>query len=466
MNLLSWLGFGRRGKEASTGSDRVAEILAAGPWAVDPAAFQATMAAIASGAKGPGARVPTPPIQSGVAFVSLRGLLMKAPPSWAVAEGWATDLVAARDLVRGLINGRVQTLVLDIESPGGTMAGTQELADAVFDARSSMRVISEIEDLAASAAIWIGVQAHEVRANQGAYVGSIGVYSVLYDASKLADEIGIKVDVVRSTPLKGAGVFGAPISENQRAAVQTQIDDAGRLFEAAIARGRGISAEAAHELATAELWIADVARSKGLIDSIRGETAPTPIPGAKSETTFDTDPLATIPTTVPAIEAPRLTQETPMPQPPAPTIEVASNDATELAQLRAEVVALKATNRRRELEAAAVKLKFLPNMSSTDILDTLVALDSLAALAPESAAKISKMLETASKAIEQSAIFSRFGSMVSADAADSETAYTAAAQAIAAAEHIPLPVAMAKVAERHPDIATAYSRDQLAKTRK
>lgn len=263
-------------KASASASPFAIEIMARGPFAAEPVKFDAWLAALHSsalaysysGASSDYER-PTLKVDNGVATIGLRGLLMKRPPSWACEYGWATDLVAFVELCHEATErADIKSVVLDINSPGGTVAGTAEgaLAVRVLAATKTVEVI--IEDLCASAAYWIAAQATRIRANATALVGSIGVFEVLYDASSYSEQIGVLVDVVRSAPLKGVGVFGAPISDGQRAKEQSLINDAAALFAADVSTGR--PSLDIGQVATGEMWLAAEAQSLGLIDEVVG----------------------------------------------------------------------------------------------------------------------------------------------------------------------------------------------------
>ena len=280
---MSWLAslFGRE-KTFNTVSNRVAELLSNGPWLVAPGPFQAFLERLGAWDPGPradmGGRVyerPTLKVENGIATIQLRGLLMKRPPSWACEYGWATDLLAFTALINeARTRSDVESVIIDGNTPGGTVAGTPEAAEAVFELRATKPVVTICEDLLASAGYWIAAQSTKIIANPTALIGSVGVYSVLYDASAYSEMVGIKVDVVRSKPLKGTGVFGAPISAEARAKEQSLVDSTAALFTAAIVRGRpGLSGE---QVSTGEVWLATDALGLGLIDEVTG-SIPVPV---------------------------------------------------------------------------------------------------------------------------------------------------------------------------------------------
>lgn len=204
----------------------------------------------------------------GVATIDINGPLTKYQNSFQSLFGGTATVRARQALREASRDPDVRGIFLRIDSPGGTVAGTADLADEVARADKRKPVYAYFEDLAASGALWVGVQARKVFANEGALVGSIGVLSTLIDSSEAAGRQGIKVRVVSTAPLKGAKSAGVPITEAVIAEEQRVIDSIGDLFVAAVADGRGITPEQARALATGQVWIASEAKGLGLVDEI------------------------------------------------------------------------------------------------------------------------------------------------------------------------------------------------------
>lgn len=209
-------------------------------------------------------------VVDGVARIPIEGPIMKRVPMLLRLFGFrATSALEAQSLVSRAVNDpSVKSILLAIDSPGGTISGIQELADTIYSARDQKPIHAYASDLAASAAYWVGSQATRFTANRSAKVGSIGVYSTIVDASKAFDEAGLKVHVIRSGEHKGVGETGTPITERHLASLQKTVDRAAELFTADVARGRGLSAKQAEKLATGETWFADDAAANGLIDAV------------------------------------------------------------------------------------------------------------------------------------------------------------------------------------------------------
>lgn len=254
-----------------------------GAWAVEPERFARMAAAVQamdlsahvrSSTAGEARRVGGAPVagrdydltDDGVAVITLSGVLMKSVGS--MQEG--TSSVEARRVIRGAAaSPQVKAIALVIDSPGGTVSGTQDLANEVARAAKTKPTVAYIEDLGASAAYWVASQASKVYANESALVGSIGVFTVIEDMSERAGRLGIKVHVVKAGAMKGAGVPGTPVTEDQLAEIQRLIDADYKLFVREVAKGRRMTQEKVRELADGRVHIAGEAAKLGLIDGVR-----------------------------------------------------------------------------------------------------------------------------------------------------------------------------------------------------
>lgn len=204
-------------------------------------------------------------MQGDIAVVQLNGKLMKQ----ASSMGGGTSTVAVRRQIRAAMNDtNVRAVSLLIDSPGGTAAGTQELADDVAALADRKPVHAFIEDLGASAAYWVACQATRVVTNPTGMVGSIGTYGVVYDMSQAAAMEGVKAHVIRAGKYKGMGTPGTEISPEQLAEWQRGVDAINQHFLAGVSRGRNMTAEKVAELADGRAHIGQEALRLGLVDAV------------------------------------------------------------------------------------------------------------------------------------------------------------------------------------------------------
>ncbi len=246
-------------------------------WAMEPRALRDLVASIEGARRRRGTEPAAEPedapgydLQNGVARIAIRGPIVPRAPWWATLLGIR---IAAVDQLRRALSAaeadpQVKSVALLVNSPGGIVDGVDDLAQAVRTTGRRKPVVAAVEGIAASAAYWVASQATRVTASRTSIVGSIGVYSVVVDASAAAEGQGIKVHVIRSGPHKGAGVLGAAVSKEQLAAQQEIIDALAGIFVGAVAAGRRLSPKAAQNLATGKTWLGAQAKTLGLVDDV------------------------------------------------------------------------------------------------------------------------------------------------------------------------------------------------------
>ena len=202
----------------------------------------------------------------GVAVIDISGPMMK----YASSLSGGTSTVRTRRAVRDAAADKdVQAIVLRIDSPGGTVAGTFDLADDVAAANAKKPVVAYIEDLGASAAYAVASQAGSIHANRTAILGSIGTYAVIHDQSGQAAQIGVKVHVLRAGQFKGAGHPGTEVTAEQLAEWQRMVDELNEHFIEGVAAGRrALSVQQVRELADGRVHVGQAALTLGLIDGI------------------------------------------------------------------------------------------------------------------------------------------------------------------------------------------------------
>lgn len=205
-------------------------------------------------------------IRDGVAVIGIYGSLMKQRASMSRST---STVQARRDVRAALKSADVKAILLHVESPGGTAAGTKELADDVAAAAKEKPVYAYIEDLGASAAYWIASQATQIFANPTAIVGSIGTYGVIYDYSAMAAKEGIKAHVIRAGAMKGAGTPGTEITAEHLAEQQKLVTDLNEFFIRGVSSGRKLSLADTRELADGRVYVGQAAVDRKLIDGVQ-----------------------------------------------------------------------------------------------------------------------------------------------------------------------------------------------------
>jgi signal peptide peptidase SppA len=228
-------------------------ILTQEPWAIAPEAMDGIIGLAMDMAAGklftlPQSEAPQSimSVADGVATISITGPLLPTTDEFDRVMLGATSLDEVRSTVESAAaDPAVTSIVLNIDSPGGTVRGTPEAADAIYEASKVKPVSAHTSGTMASAAYWLGSQATSVSMTRSASVGSIGVMVPHIDQSKRAEMLGVKVELFTTGKFKAAGFPGTSLTESQRELIQERIDQVFGEFKSAVTRqGRKIPAEA------------------------------------------------------------------------------------------------------------------------------------------------------------------------------------------------------------------------------
>jgi signal peptide peptidase SppA len=185
-------------------------------------------------------------VEDGIGVVAINGPILRKPDVFARVLLGATDSEEVGAALREA-GGRddIKAVLLDIDSPGGTVAGTPELAATVASINGRKPVYAFSSGLMCSAAYWIASQARAIYATPSAQVGSIGVVQAVIDDSAALDAEGIKVEVFSVGKYKAMGAPGTPLTDDQRDLIRSNLAEIAQDFHAAVlARGRSIPPEA------------------------------------------------------------------------------------------------------------------------------------------------------------------------------------------------------------------------------
>ena len=138
----------------------------------------------------------------------------------------------------------VGQILIDIDSPGGSVYGVAELAAQILSARSQKPIVAIANSLAASAAYWIGSAASEFYCTPGGEVGSIGVWQAHEDISNALEADGIKVTLISAGKYKVEGNPYEPLGDEAQSFMQSRVDDYFGAFVDAVAQARGVDTNA------------------------------------------------------------------------------------------------------------------------------------------------------------------------------------------------------------------------------
>jgi protease-4 len=163
---------------------------------------------------------------------------------------------------------RVPAVVLDIDSPGGSAAASDDLFLAVQRLAAEKPVVAAIRGTGASGAYLAAMGARRVLSNPHAAVGSIGVISIGPRLPRLLDRIGVTVSETKAGTLKGMGAPWREETEDEKRKERELIDAYYAAFVSRVAEGRKLTEARTRKLATGEVWLGRKAAELGLVDEV------------------------------------------------------------------------------------------------------------------------------------------------------------------------------------------------------
>lgn len=243
------------------------------PWAILPGAMAALMERVqqwAAGTTPQAARPAAAAVQSTIAIIPVQGSIFpRGGGLWAELFGGVSAEKLAATVAQYAQDASVSALVLDVDSPGGDVAGVLEAAAAVRAAAGQKPVIAIANHLAASAAYWLASQASEIMVTPSGEVGSIGVFAVHEDWSKALEQAGVTATLIRAGKYKAETNPYEPLTDEARAAVQAQVDEYYNLFVRDVAKGRGVSvADVRGGFGEGRTVLAAEAKRLGMVDRV------------------------------------------------------------------------------------------------------------------------------------------------------------------------------------------------------
>ena len=255
------------------------------PWAIEPAKLLEIQAIYATHLRGekidiagveqrlgrPLANEPaTYEVIDGVAVLPIEGVVAKRANMFMQISGGMSMEIIARDLRTALADPAVHSIILAIDSPGGTVDGTQTLANAVTAGKAIKPIVTLASGTMASAAYWIGSAAQAAYIVDGTTaVGSIGVVATHRDMSGAEKLAGVKTTEVYAGQYKRIASSYEPLTKAGRQSIQEQVDYTYSLFVGAVAQQRGVSEETVlKDMADGRVFMGQQAIDAGLVDGV------------------------------------------------------------------------------------------------------------------------------------------------------------------------------------------------------
>lgn len=207
----------------------------------------------------------------GIRMVPLMGVLAPKMNMLTNFSGGTSMQLFTNQLNAALEDDTVKTVLILADSPGGEGGGIAEASQIIREARegSGKRIVTFVDGLMGSAALWVGASAEFVVATKSADVGSQGVFAIHTETSKADAALGVTRTVIRAGENKNLFNSAEPLSDSALASAQKSVDTLNAMFVADMALNRNVSEQTVlNRFGQGELFTAAEARERGLIDDV------------------------------------------------------------------------------------------------------------------------------------------------------------------------------------------------------
>lgn len=209
-------------------------------------------------------------VVNGVALISASGVMAKKMNLFSQISGGISSQVLGNTIIEAIEDTAVNAIVLDLDSPGGAVDGTAELAELIDRVAAEKPILVYSDGLLASAAYWVAAAADEIFiSSENVAVGSIGVIAQHVDVSEAKKKQGITVTEVVAGRYKAIGSENKPLDDEARAVIQARVDRTYRVFIENVARFRGVDPIQVHEqMGDGRVFMGSEAVERGLVDGV------------------------------------------------------------------------------------------------------------------------------------------------------------------------------------------------------
>ncbi|MEW6007433.1 MAG: signal peptide peptidase SppA [bacterium] len=207
--------------------------------------------------------------ERGIAIINIYGSIETTSQPGGFFEGFKGADYITKRLSRIAKDKRIKALVVRIDSPGGSVAASQEIYKGILSLKKNgKKVIISMADLACSGAYYIACAGDKIIADEGSIIGSIGVIFFAPNIESLMEKIGVKFNVIKSGKHKDIGSIAREMTDEEKKIIQGLIDKTFLQFFNAVSRERKIKEDRLKEIADGRVFIGEEAKKIGLIDEI------------------------------------------------------------------------------------------------------------------------------------------------------------------------------------------------------
>jgi protease-4 len=208
----------------------------------------------------------------GVALIRIEGVIVAGKSGFSMFGG---DVTGSDDIVdqidQAIGDKSAKAILLRVNSPGGSAAGSQEIYGAINRAKKARKaVVVSMADVAASGGYYVSCPADVIFADPATMTGSIGVIMMHENMAGLMSKIGVQTETIKSGKLKDMGQPTGPLSDEARQVMTAMINQVFAQFVQAVAEGRKMDRAEVLALADGRVYTGEQAKQNGLIDELGG----------------------------------------------------------------------------------------------------------------------------------------------------------------------------------------------------
>lgn len=204
-------------------------------------------------------------MQNGVAVINIESPIYRKSSWWL---GGITHKEIKAEIQKALDNEEVKAIFYNIYSPGGSVAGTQELAAFIKEASSKKPSCAFVDGMCCSAAYWLASATGKIYAAESAELGSIGVVLMHRDYSKVYEKWGVQYTYITAGSKKSVGASEIPLSDEDKEYLQNQVNGIYDVFLENISQNMGLDLNKKTEWADGRVFLGKDAVNLGLVSKI------------------------------------------------------------------------------------------------------------------------------------------------------------------------------------------------------
>ncbi len=210
--------------------------------------------------------------EAGIAWIKIRGVIAESNDSGPFSRNQGASAIA-KNIRSAAADKNVKAIVLDINSPGGTVASVQNIYGELQKAKQQgKKIVALFRDVAASGGFYVAMAADKIVAEPGTITGSVGVIMQTSNLEGLFDKLGIKITPITSGKYKDMGSYSRPMTDAEKALLQDMVSETYSQFFAAVKAGRpNVKPADLTEYTDGRVFTGERAYKLGFIDKLGGE---------------------------------------------------------------------------------------------------------------------------------------------------------------------------------------------------